>query len=56
MPPEEKIALTDMQRYVMHLRYRLAQYRLDGVEPPEQLLNELSLAEFLVQLDSKMSE
>ena len=56
MSPKEKLSLNEMQRYVMHLRYRLAQYRLDAVEPPEQLINELSLAEFLVQLDSKMSE
>ena len=56
MPPKEKLSLTEMQRYVMHLRYRLTQYRLDGVELPEQLLNELSLAELLAQLDSKVSE
>jgi hypothetical protein len=39
-----------MHKYVMHLRYKLALYQLDGVKPPQQLVTELSLTEFLVQL------
>ena len=56
MATKEKLSLTEMQRYGMHLRYILAQYRLDKIEPPEQLLNELSLVKYLVHLDLKVSE
>jgi hypothetical protein len=42
-----------MQQYVMHLRYRLLHYQLEGVDPPEYLFNELKLAEALVQIDLK---
>jgi hypothetical protein len=52
-PSKAKRILNDMQIYVMHLRYRLAQYQLDGIDPPEYLLNELKLAEHLVQIDLK---
>jgi hypothetical protein len=53
MTPKEKKTLNNMQKYVMHLRYRLVQYQLDGIDPPEYLLNELKISERLVKLDSK---
>jgi hypothetical protein len=56
MTPENRQILNDMQRYVMHLRYRLAQYQLDAIDPPEYLLNELKVAESLVRLDSRARE
>jgi uncharacterized protein with ACT and thioredoxin-like domain len=56
MSPEDKKDLSRMQQYVMHLRYRLIHYELEGIDPPEYLLNELKLAESLVQIDSKALE
>ena len=53
MTPKEKKTLNNMQKYVMHLRYRLIHYQLEGIDPPEYLLNELKLAENLVRLDSR---
>ena len=53
MSPEDKKDLSIMQQYVMHLRYRLLDYQLEGVDPPEYLFNELKLAETLVQIDLK---
>ena len=51
MSPEDKKGLSIMQQYVMHLRYRLLDYQLEGIDPPEYLFNEL--AETLVQIDLK---
>ena len=51
MTPKEKKTLNNMQKYVMHLRYTLVQYELDGIDPPEYLLNELKIGERLVRLD-----
>ena len=51
MSPEDKKGLSIMQQYVMHLRYRLLDYQLEGIDPPEYLFNELKLAESLVQFD-----
>ena len=56
MKSKEKKTLNNMQKYVMHLRYRLVQYELDGIDPPEYLLNELKIGECLVRLDSITSE
>lgn len=56
MTSNEKKTLNDVQKYVMHLRYRLAQYQLDGIDPPKYLLNELKVAESLVGLDSRARE
>jgi hypothetical protein len=42
-----------MQGYVMHLRYRLAQYQFYGIAPPVNILIELKMAERLAKLDSK---
>ena len=56
MTPKEKKTLNNMQKYVMHLRYRLAQFQLDGIHPPEYLLNELKVAEGLVRFDSRALE
>ena len=53
MSPEDKKDLSRMQQYVMHLRYRLLHYQLEGIDPPKYLLNELELAERLVQGDLK---
>ena len=56
MTSKAKKILYDMQIYVMHLRYQLAHYQLDGIDPPEYLLNELKVAESLVRHDSKVRE
>jgi hypothetical protein len=56
MSPEDKKDLSRMQQYVMHLRYRLLHYQLEGIDPPKYLLNELELAERLVRIDSKVLE
>ena len=56
MPHEERETLNNNQKDVMHLRYRLVQYQLDGIDPPEYLLNELKIGERLVRLDSKTRE
>jgi hypothetical protein len=53
MSPKDKKDLSMMQQYVMHLRYRLIHYDLEGIDPPEYLLNELKLAKRLVQNDLK---
>lgn len=54
MSPEDKKDLSMMQQYVMHLRYRLLHYQIEGVDPPKYLFNELKLAETLVQIDLKI--
>jgi hypothetical protein len=51
MLPKDKNELSIMQQYVMHLRYKLLHYQLEGIDPPEHLFNELKLAESLVQID-----
>jgi hypothetical protein len=56
MMPKEKKTLNENRKYVMHLRYKLLHYQLDGNDPPEYLLNELKIAERLVRLDSKVRE
>jgi hypothetical protein len=55
---EEIQSLTEMQRYAMHLRFKLALYRIDGIEPPERLINELWLAAFFFaeRINSIMSK
>ncbi len=45
-----------MRAYVMHIRYRIMHYQLDGVDPPERLLNELKTAELLARLEAKDHE
>jgi hypothetical protein len=56
MTLKKRQTLNEMQEYVMHLRYRLAQFQLDGIDPPEYLLNELKVAEGLVRFDSRALE
>jgi hypothetical protein len=56
MAPIKRQTLNDTQKYVMHLRYKLAEYQIDGIDPPEYLLNELKVAENLVRLDSRTRE
>lgn len=53
MTPEEKKSLIEMQGYVMHLRYRLAQYQFYGIAPPVNLLIELKMAKRLAKLETK---
>jgi hypothetical protein len=52
MLPEEKKSLTDAQKNVMHLRYKLTQHQIDGNTPPASLLVELKMAKLLVKLES----
>ena len=53
MEPKEEKPLNEMQAYVMHLRYRLAQYQFYGMVPPARFLIELKMAESLAKLESK---
>jgi hypothetical protein len=53
MAPKEKESLSEMQAYVMHLRYRLERYRFYGIIPPAIFLVELKMAERLAKLDLK---
>jgi hypothetical protein len=48
MMPKEKKSLTDPQKNVINLLYKLAA----GSEPPASLLVELKMAELLVKLES----
>ena len=47
----ENKGLSKIQQYVMHLRFTLAYYLLDGIEPPEYLLKELKTAECLARVE-----
>jgi hypothetical protein len=40
----------------MHLRYRLAPYQFEGINPPQYLLNELKIAERLVRIELRVFE
>ena len=51
MSPEDKKDLSRMEQYVIHLRFWLIHYELEGIDPPDYLLNELKLAEKLVRLE-----
>ena len=51
MAPEGKF-LNEMQAYVTHLRYRLAEYQFHGIEPPPKLLIELKMARRLAIIGS----
>ena len=53
MAPNKEKPLSEMQGYVMHLRYRLAQYQFYRIAPPVKLLIELKMAERLAKLESK---
>ena len=48
--------LSNIQQYVMHLRYILAHYQLDQIDPPEYLLNELKTAEQFARIESRECE
>jgi len=52
----EKTGLSGIQQYVMHLRYRLAPYQFDGINPPKHLLDELKVAERLARIELRMYE
>ena len=47
----EKHCSNEMQKYVMHLRYRLAQYQFHGIVPPAKFLAELKMAQRLADLE-----
>lgn len=47
---EKKKGLSKMERYVAELRYLLIDYSLKEIDPPENLLNELKLAEKLARI------
>ena len=51
-----KTGLSNIQQYVMHLRYRLAPYQLDEIDPPQYLLKELKVAECLARIELKACE
>jgi hypothetical protein len=53
MVPEEKESLSEMQAYVMHLRYRLARYQFYGIVPPAEFIVELKMAQRLADLELK---
>ena len=53
MASQKKESLSEMQAYVMHLRYRLAQYQFYGIAPPVNLLVELKMAQRLAVLELK---
>jgi hypothetical protein len=48
--------LSETQKYVMHLRYKIAEFEINGIDPPQYLLDELKVAESLVRLDSRVCE
>jgi hypothetical protein len=48
--------LSENQQHVIHLRRLLSKSQLDGVDPPEWLLDELKIAERLVRIDSRENE
>ena len=48
--------LSENQQHVIYLRRLLSKSQLDGVDPPEWLLDELKIAERLVRIDSKENE
>ena len=52
----KNMGLSNIQQYVMHLRYILAHYQLDQIHPPEYLLNELKTAERLAWIESRECE
>ena len=52
MAPKEKKSLTDAQKNVMNLRYRLTQHHIDGITPPASLLIEIKMAELIVKVES----
>ena len=52
MAPKEKKSLTDAQKNVMNLRYKLTPYQIDGITPPASLLIELKMAELIVMVES----
>jgi hypothetical protein len=56
MSATENKELSKIQQHVMHLRYRLARYQLDEIDPPEYLLNELKIAERLRRIESRECE
>jgi hypothetical protein len=53
MSDTEDNGLSKIQQYVMHLRYRLAHYQLDEIDPPKYILNELKIAERIARIELK---
>jgi hypothetical protein len=49
---EEKKSCTEIEKNLVHLRYRRIQYQIVGITPPVNLLIELKMAELLFKLES----
>ena len=49
---EEKQSLTEIEKNIEHLRYRLVRHQIVGIAPPVNLLIELKMAELLLKLES----
>ena len=56
MTADKRNILNETQKYVMHLRYKIAEFEIDGLDPPQYLLDELEVAERLVRFDSSELE
>jgi hypothetical protein len=56
MNAKENNDLSEIQQYVMHLRYKLANYWLYRIDPPEYLLDELKTAECLARIELRECE
>jgi hypothetical protein len=56
MTLENRQILNETQKYVMHLRYKIAEFEIDGIDPPQYFLDELEVAERLVRLGSSERE
>ena len=56
MNAKENNCLSEIQQYVMHLRYKLANYWLYRIDPPKYLLKELKTAECLARTELRECE
>jgi hypothetical protein len=52
MTPDKRQIINETQKYVMHLRYKIAEFEKVGIDPPQYLLDELEVAERVVRFDS----
>ena len=53
---DKRHLLNETQKYVMHLRYKITEFEIDGMTPPQYLLDELEVAERLVTFNSSEHE
>ena len=56
MTADKRNILNETQKYVMHLRYKIAEFEIDGIDPPQYLLDEIEVAERLVTFNSSEPE